>query len=87
MVLFESAAAGLPFISLKVGNSYEISRWTKAGIVSDNIFQASKKLNFFLKNDKYCSVLSKNGKKNYIKKFNWKKISIEYLRVFKKHNF
>jgi glycosyltransferase involved in cell wall biosynthesis len=87
LVLFESAAAGLPFISLKVGNSYEISRWTKAGVVSDNIFQTAKKLNFFLKNDKYCSILSKNGKNNYIKKFNWKKISIEYLRVFKKYNF
>jgi len=86
LVLFESAAAGLPFISLKVGNSHEISRWTKAGIVSANVFQASKKLSFFLKNDKYRSILSKNGKNNYIKKFNWKKISIEYLRVFKKYN-
>ena len=84
LVLFESAAAGLPFISLNSGNSLEIAKWTKAGIVSSNIYEASKKLSFFLKNDKYCSLLSKNGKNNFRKKFNWKKISNKYLSVFKK---
>jgi L-malate glycosyltransferase len=87
LVLFESAAAGLPFISLNSGNSYEVAKWTQAGRVCTNIFQASKYLNFYLKNDKYCFLLSKNGKDNYLKKFNWKIISAKYIKIFKKYNF
>jgi glycosyltransferase involved in cell wall biosynthesis len=33
LVLFEAAAAGLPFITVPVGNAEEIVRWTGAGVV------------------------------------------------------
>ena len=33
LVLFESAAAGLPFISVPVGNAEEISQWTQCGVI------------------------------------------------------
>ena len=83
LVLFEAAAAGLPFISLKSGNTNEIAKWTKAGITVNNIFNASRKLSFFLKNEQYCSHLSQNGKKGYKEKYNWKNISKMYLKIFK----
>jgi glycosyltransferase involved in cell wall biosynthesis len=34
LVLFESAAAGTPFVSLDVGNSAEIAQWTGAGRIA-----------------------------------------------------
>lgn len=33
LVLFESAAAGTPFLSVPVGNAAEIARWTQAGVI------------------------------------------------------
>src|SRR5207247_4945193 len=33
LVLYEAAAAGLPFLSVPVGNAEEIARWTGAGDV------------------------------------------------------
>jgi glycosyltransferase involved in cell wall biosynthesis len=35
LVLFEAAAAGLPFVTVPVGNSAEIAQWTGAGVVVD----------------------------------------------------
>jgi len=35
LVLFEAAAAGLPFVTVPVGNSAEIAEWTGAGVVVD----------------------------------------------------
>ena len=83
LVLFEAAASGLPFISLNSGNSDEISKWTKAGVSLNNIFEVTKKLSFFLKNPKYYLKFTKNGKKNFNNKFNWKNISNMYLKAFK----
>ena len=33
LVLFESAAAGLPFLTVPVGNAEETVRWTEGGVV------------------------------------------------------
>jgi glycosyltransferase involved in cell wall biosynthesis len=33
LVLFEAAAAGLPFLTVPVGNSVEIAEWTGGGVV------------------------------------------------------
>ena len=33
LVLFESAAAGTPFLSVPVGNAEEIARWTQGGVI------------------------------------------------------
>jgi glycosyltransferase involved in cell wall biosynthesis len=35
LVLFEATAAGLPFVTVPVGNSAEIAQWTGAGVVVD----------------------------------------------------
>jgi len=37
LVLFETAAAGTPFLSAPVGNADEIMRWTGGGILYDAI--------------------------------------------------
>ena len=81
LVLFETSAAGLPFVSRKVGNSAEITNLTKCGFAVDSIFEISKKLDFILNKKKYREKLSKNGRYNFLRKYNWKKISQKYLNV------
>tara|TARA_B100000989_G_C19519724_1_gene463548 strand:- start:724 stop:1830 length:1107 start_codon:yes stop_codon:yes gene_type:complete len=82
LVLFESAAAGLPFISFNVGNSMEISKITGAGFSVNKIMEMTNKLNFLYKNKKLNIKLSKNGIKNS-KNFTWKKIADQYISKFK----
>ncbi len=86
LVLFESASAGLPFISLKVGNSSEIAKWTGAGVVFENIFQISKSIKNLILNENKMKKMSKNGKKNCNKEYNWRIISKRYLKLFQKNN-
>ncbi len=86
LVLFESASAGLPFISLKVGNSNEIAKWTKAGIVSENIFQMLKSIKNLISNENKMKKMSNNGKINCKKDYNWRIVSKRYLKLFQKNN-
>jgi len=85
LVLFESAASGLPFVSLNVGNADEISKWTKAGATYSNMFKLFFGLNELLINKKKLKNLSKNGIYSFKKRFNWRKISKEYLNIFNKY--
>lgn len=85
LVLFESSAAGLPFLSTKVGNSEEISKWMKSGFVFSNIIILSKFFNKILYK-KNVNKFSYNGINNFKKYYNWKQITKKYLRVFKKYN-
>ena len=85
LVLFESSAAGLPFLSLNVGNSLEISKWLKSGFVFSNVLFLSNFLNKLLRK-KNINKLSNNGIKNFKKYYNWDKITKKYLKTFKKYN-
>jgi L-malate glycosyltransferase len=81
LVLFETSAAGLPFVSRKVGNSSEIANLTKCGYTKNSIFDISKKLDYIFDKKKHREKLSKNGRDNFLKKYNWEKISQKYLDV------
>ncbi len=85
LVLFESASAGLPFLSRDVGNSSEIAKWTGCGNIQKNIFQLTNKLNQMLQNEKLLNKMSLLGRRNSIKYYNWKRISKKYLNVFQKY--
>tara|TARA_A100001011_G_scaffold361584_1_gene409797 strand:- start:281 stop:1402 length:1122 start_codon:yes stop_codon:yes gene_type:complete len=86
LVLFESASAGLPFLSKDVGNSSEIAQWTGCGIVQRNIFQLVTKLDEMIQKKNLLKKMSKHGRKNAIKSYNWTSISKKYLKVFQKYN-
>lgn len=86
LVLFESASAGLPFLSNDIGNSLEIAKWTGCGIVRRNIFQLITKLDEMVQNNNLLKKMSKCGRKNSIKSYNWNNISKKYLKVFQKYN-
>jgi len=92
LVLFESVAAGLPFLSVPVGNTIEIADWTQGGIIcpapSDkngrtivNHKVLAEKMSSLLKDEMLLKILSKDGRKNWKKKFTWEHISLEYEKV------
>jgi glycosyltransferase involved in cell wall biosynthesis len=95
LVLFESAAAGTPFLSIPVGNAAEIAEWTGAGVicpapqdehgytkVDPKVFgeQWSR-----LAHDRaYLRQLGAAGKRNWAARFTWERITGQYESVFRK---
>jgi glycosyltransferase involved in cell wall biosynthesis len=95
LVLFESAAAGTPFLTVPVGNSEEIAHWTEAGVVCpaprDHRGYTrvdSQELALWmskLANDpERLKKLGDAGQKNWEKKFTWEKISETYEAIFQR---
>ncbi|MCG3771057.1 MAG: D-inositol-3-phosphate glycosyltransferase [Nitrosomonadaceae bacterium] len=95
LVLFESAAAGTPFLSVPVGNSVEIARWTGAGVICP----APQDGNGYTKVDSevlgeywsrlakdraYLSQLGAAGKAKWAEQFTWRDITDKYEQVFQK---
>jgi glycosyltransferase involved in cell wall biosynthesis len=94
-VLFESAAAGTPFLSVPVGNAVEIARWTGAGVICP----APQDGRGYTKVDskilgEYWSRLVKDranlrqlgaaGKEKWAERFTWQDITEKYEQVFRK---
>ena len=95
LVLFESAAAGTPFLSVLVGNSAEISEWTGAGVlcpssvdpmgytrVSDGVLAVA--MSALMTQQDLLERLGQTGRRNWAEKFTWEKISIQYEQLFKR---
>jgi glycosyltransferase involved in cell wall biosynthesis len=95
LVLFESAAAGTPFLSVPVGNAAEIAEWTGGGVIC----QASQDERGYTKvdprvfgeqwsrlanNRAYLRQLGGIGKQNWAAHFTWEKITGQYESVFRK---
>lgn len=92
LVLYESVAAGLPFLSVPVGNAVEIAKWTQGGIIcpaeSDINGRTAvdpqilaNNISDLLNDRTLLLKLSENGKKNWKKKFTWDTISYQYEKV------
>ena len=92
LVLFESAAAGLPFISVPVGNAAEIARWTEGGIIcpantdrEGNTRVApivlAREMQQLASNRKQLERLSRCGRENWRQRFSWDKIAQRYEEI------
>ena len=88
LVLYEALAAGLPFLSVPVGNSDEVAVWSKGGVICEaekdregfvkvNTKAFSEKILETYNNKDLLVKLSKNGRKAWEEKFNWGVISKE----------
>lgn len=95
LVLFESAAAGKPFVASSCGNALEISKWTKSGVIvsstqdkngvtKTNISDVVKVLDNLLLDTKQLIMLGKNGRKNWLAKYSWATIARVYERIYKR---
>lgn len=93
LVLFESAAAGTPFLTVPVGNSEEIANWTGAGIVCPAVRDAkgytrvdpavlARFMSEVIKNEETLKMMGSKGRKNWQEKFTWEKISKQYEKIF-----
>lgn len=93
LVLFESCAAGLPFLSVPVGNSREIIEWTEGGVLCEaRVDEAgytrveptdlAREIECLLSNSKQMNELSRKGKESSRKRYNWASLAIEYEQLF-----
>ena len=95
LVLFESAAAGTPFLTVSVGNSAEIAEWTGAGVVcpslvdpkgytrvSDEVL-ADAMSGLMVQKD-LLERLGEAGRRSWAQSFTWEKIAIQYEELFKR---
>jgi glycosyltransferase involved in cell wall biosynthesis len=93
LVLFESAAAGLPFLSAPVGNAAEIARWTGAGITCPATVDAqgytqvdvkhlAAQLSSLSTQTEFLARLGVDGRRNWEQRFTWDRISRQYESIF-----
>ena len=92
LVLFEAAAAGLPFLSVPAGNAAEIAQWTGAG----EICPADADEQGYIKTDpavlaghmerlamdqQQLKQLGATGRQSWRERFTWEEIARQYERV------
>lgn len=93
LVLFESAAAGKPFISSDAGNAREIADWTGAGLIADsyqsksgytnvNVQDATTLIEELIHNEALSKKMGRIGRSTWRKRFTWRKISRDYLKLY-----
>jgi glycosyltransferase involved in cell wall biosynthesis len=92
LVLFETAAAGTPFLSVNVGNAFEIAQWTGAGVMCPSTvdWKGYTKVNEedlaaamaeLMRMPDCLEALGRAGRKNWSEKYNWEKIAVQYELV------
>ena len=93
LVLFESAAAGIPFLTVDVGNSVEIANWTQSGQIcpSEKDEKGYTRVSHKILAGEMAKMMSNvprlremgnRGKHNWSKSFTWHKITTQYEQVF-----
>ena len=94
LVLFEAAAAGLPFLSVSVGNAEEIARWTGGGVVLDAPRDAqgytqvdpaalAENISRLAARPDELARMGTQGRKNWETRFGWNSIVTLYETVLK----
>jgi glycosyltransferase involved in cell wall biosynthesis len=93
LVLFETAAAGTPFLSVKAGNAEEIAEWTGAGVICpsvidskgytrvDEVTLSKVMLELMQKPDK-LKEQGETGKRNWLERLTWSRLTVQYEQIF-----
>lgn len=93
LVLFESAAAGTPFLSVPVGNAEEIACWTGAGVICPapqdekgyTVPQSgvlAEYMSRLTKDHEQLRLRGIAGKTKWKEQFTWSHISTQYEQLF-----
>jgi glycosyltransferase involved in cell wall biosynthesis len=93
LVLYEACAAGLPFLSISVGNAHEISTWTSGGEVipveasQDGMVRVSSdvlasNIERLLGDPERLLEIGQAGRQSWRLRFNWGVLAMEYQQLF-----
>jgi glycosyltransferase involved in cell wall biosynthesis len=93
IVLFECAAAGLPFLSNDVGNAVEIASWTEGGEIiptlkgidgysHSNVNSAARRLDEFILNKVKLKRMGSLAHEMWKEKYTWEKIAEQYENMY-----
>lgn len=93
LVLYESAAAGTPFLSVGVGNAEEIAQWTGAGVICPSTVDGkgytrvdeavlARVMAELMQQKDWLATLGATGKKNWSERFTWETIALQYEHLF-----
>jgi glycosyltransferase involved in cell wall biosynthesis len=94
LVLFESAAAGTPFVTVPVGNAAEIVRWTSGGwlcpadkdergYVKVSPATLAREIEKGIRSPDNLRKLGAAGRQAWLDRFTWAKIAQSYERVLR----
>jgi glycosyltransferase involved in cell wall biosynthesis len=94
LVLFESAAAGVPFVATAAGNSREIAQWTSAGIIVRSLDKPNGRVSADIKDAVWQIMrlafnpikrrrLGRAGRKVWAEKYTWQKLTEQYLDLYR----
>lgn len=94
LVLFEAAAAGTPFVTVPVGNSEEIVRWTSGGwicpaevdergntMVSTAVL--AREMEKAIRSPELLGQLGAAGRQAWLDRFTWARIAKSYERILR----
>ncbi len=93
LVLFEAAAAGLPFLASAAGNAREIADWTGGGEVMDTAFDArgmarvsiadgAARLRALRDAPARRAAMGRAGRAAWRERFTWERIAGEYEKLY-----
>lgn len=92
LVLFEAAAAGLPFVTVPAGNSAEIARWTgagtgiparrKDGIVRGNSLAMARAVQALLEDRAARERMGRDGHAAWERSYSWDAITKRYEDLY-----
>lgn len=93
LVLFESVAAGTPFLATPAGNSAEIAKWTGGGVVVKAHAQPNGRVKADMKdmlwqltklayNKPLREKMGKTGREQWRKHYTWEKLTKQYLDLY-----
>lgn len=93
LVLYEACAAGLPFLTVSVGNSHEIAKWTEGGLVCEAPVDAegytriepcvlAREIEKLVEDQAQLNALGCKGKLAAERRFNWADLTTEYEHLF-----
>ena len=93
LVLFEAMAAGLPFLSLDVGNAAEIAAWGSCGEIvpsgrdgAGNVTAPARivadRLDGLLADRELRSEMGANGRSAWQERFTWERITDQYEQLY-----
>jgi glycosyltransferase involved in cell wall biosynthesis len=93
IVLFESMAAGLPFVSVDVGNAAEIAEWSGAGVIvssrrrADGLVEADPQavasaVDALLADPERRRAMGESGRRAWEERFTWEAIARRYEELY-----